>query len=83
MASSKQHPFEDEVVDEFETGTPQKGEQGRSKSEKKVRVVIVLKHRCGKLGRVYTKVIEDYSTESLKPLFDTHIKNCASILADG
>jgi hypothetical protein len=29
-------------VDEFEIGTPQKGEQGRSKSEKKIRIVIAL-----------------------------------------
>lgn len=30
MLSSEQYPLEDEVhVDEFEIGTPQKGEQGR------------------------------------------------------
>ena len=29
------------------------------------------------------KVIEDYSAKSLKPLFDRHIKNDASILAHG
>ena len=76
--------MEDEVhVDEFEIGTPQKGEQGRSKSDKKMRVVIAFEHRDGKSGRGYAKVIEDYSSKSLKPLFDTHIKTDASILADG
>ena len=41
MKSSEQYPLEDEVqVDEFEIGTQQKGEQGRSKSDKKIRVVI-------------------------------------------
>jgi len=82
MKSSEQYPLEDEVhVDEFEIGTPQKGEQGRSKSAKKMRVVIAFEHRDGKSGRGYAKVIEDYSAKSLKPLFDTHIKK--SVLADG
>jgi len=84
MESSEQHPLEDEVhVDEFEIGTPQAGEQGRSKSDKKVRIVIAFEHRDGKSGRGYAKVIEDYSSESLKPLFDTHIKKDAFVLADG
>ena len=83
MKSSEQYPLEDEVhVDEFEIGTPQSGEQGRSKSEKKVRIVIALEHRDGKSGRGYAKVIEDYSAESLKPIFDTHIENNAQIVAD-
>lgn len=84
MKSSEQFPLEEEVhVDEFEIGTPQAGEQGRSKSSKKMRVVITFEHRNGKSGRGYAKVIKDYSTKSLKPLFDTHIKNDAQILADG
>ena len=84
MKSSEKYPLEDEVhVDEFEIGTPQKGEQGRGKSVKKIRIVIAFEYRDGKSGRGYAKVIEDYSTKSLKPLFDTHIKNDARILADG
>ena len=84
MESSGQHPLEGEVhVDEFEMGAPQPGEPGRSKSEKKVRVVIAFEHRDGKSGRGYAKVIEDYSCESLKPLFDDHIKKDARVLADG
>ena len=60
MRSSEQFPLEDEVhVDEFEIGTPQKGEQGRSKSEKKIRIVIALEYRNGKPGRGYAKVIND------------------------
>jgi hypothetical protein len=39
MKSSEQFPLEGEVqVDEFET--PQKGDQGRSKSEKKIRIAL-------------------------------------------
>ena len=84
MKSSEHYPLEDEVhVDEFEIGTPQAGEQGRSKSDKKVRVVIAFEHRNGKSGRGYAKIIEDYSAESLKPIFETHIKNDAKVLADG
>ena len=48
MKSSEQHPLEDEVhVDEFEIGTPQKGEQGRSASKRKIRVVIAIEERDG------------------------------------
>ena len=84
MSSSEKYPLEKEVhVDEFEIGTPKKGEHGRSKSEKKVRIVIAFEYRNGQSGRGYAKVIEDYSTASLKPLFDTHIKSDAKILADG
>lgn len=60
MKNSKQFPLEDEVhVDEFEIGTSQAGEQGRSKSDKKVRVVIAFEHRNSKSGRSYAKIIED------------------------
>ena len=84
MKSSENHPLEEEAhVDEFEIGTPQQGEQGRSKSDKKMRVVIAIEYRDGKSGRGYAKVIEDYSAESLKPIFDVHINKDANIFADG
>jgi len=84
MKSSEQYPLENSVhVDEFEIGTPKKGEQGRSKSKKKMRVVIAFEERDGKSGRGYAKLIEDYSSESLKPLFETHIKEDANVMADG
>ena len=84
MESSEQHPLEDDVhVDEFEIGTPQKGEQGRSKSDKKVRIVVAFEERNGKSGRGYAKIIEDYSSKSLKVLFDSHIKEDALVVADG
>jgi len=84
MKSSENFPLENEVhVDEFEIGTPQKGEQGRSKSEKKVRVVIAVEYRDGTVGRGYAKVIEDYSCKSLKPIFEVHIKQDAKVVTDG
>ena len=46
MESSRLHPLEKDVhVDEFEIGTPQTGEQVRSKSQKKVRVVVAFEER--------------------------------------
>lgn len=84
MESSGQNPLMNDVhVDEFEIGTPKKGEQGRSKSEKKIRIVIAFENRNGKCGRGYARVIDDYSTHSLRPIFDDHISHKASILADG
>lgn len=84
MQSSETHPLEGNVqVDEFEIGTPQKGEQGRSKSTKKVRIVIALEERSGKIGRGYAKVIEDFSSSSLSPIFEKHICKDAKILTDG
>ena len=84
MRSSSQNPLIDDVhVDEFEIGTLKKGEQGRSKSKKKIRVVIAFESRNGKCGRGYAKVIVDYSANSLRPIFEEHISNEASILADG
>lgn len=47
------------------------------KSKKKMRVVVALEERDGKSGRGYAREIEDYSNESLKPLFDTHRKEHA------
>ncbi|MCA1751116.1 MAG: IS1595 family transposase [Cryomorphaceae bacterium] len=83
MKSSKAHPLIGDVhVDEFEIGTPQKGEQGRSKSEKKMRVVIAIEHRSGACGRGYAKVIQDYSAASLRPIFTEHISSDADVLAD-
>jgi hypothetical protein len=84
MKSSEQFPLEDEVhVDEFEIGTPQKGEQGRRKSKKKIRVVIALEYRHRQPGRGYAKVIDDYSAKSLKTIFDLHIDKEAKITTDG
>ncbi len=84
MKSSKQYALEENVhVDEFEIGTPEKGKQGRSRSNKKMRVVIAFEERDGKAGRGYAKVIDDYSYESLKTIFDDHIKDNANILTDG
>jgi len=84
MKSSERFPLENEVhVDEFEIGTPKEGEPGRSPSDGKVRIVIALEYRDGKPGRGYARIIEDYSSKSLKPIFDDHIRKDASVVTDG
>ena len=84
LKSSKKHPLTGEVhVDEFEIGTPQKGEQGRAKSDKKVRIVIAAEIRKGKVGNAYARVIDDFSAKSLKTIFDDHINAQADVKTDG
>lgn len=83
MKSSSSFPLNEEVhVDEFEIGTPKKGQQGRSHSEEKMRVVIAVEYRDGKAGRGYARIIEDYSCVSLKEIFDIHIAKDASVTTD-
>lgn len=88
MSSSKKFPLVDQVhVDEFEIGTPQEGEQGRSHSDKKVRIVIAIEYREGNAGRGspegYAKAIKDYSAKSLNPIFKDHISKKAAVVKDG
>ena len=84
MKSSERYPLEGIVhVDEFEIGTPQQGEQGRSKSEKKSRVVIAVEYRDGKAGRGYARIINDYSAKSLSDIFERHIEKDANVETDG
>ena len=84
MESSKNHPLDGEVhVDEFEIGTPQKDEQGRAHSDRKVRVVLAVEDRDGKSGRAYAKVIDDFSSVSIKPIFTDHIDQQAHVVTDG
>ena len=84
MESSQSHPLDGEVhVDEFEIGTPKKGEQGRAHSKGKVRVVLAVEYRKGKSGRAYAKVIDDFSSASIWPIFDQHIDTNAHVVTDG
>jgi|TARA_B110000091_G_scaffold122249_1_gene131528 hypothetical protein len=83
IKSSEEFLLEKAVyVDESDIGTPQKGEQGRSKSEKKVRVVIALEYRRGKTERGYAKIIDDCSSKFLEKIFHTHISKDAKITTD-
>ena len=84
MESSREHPLDGEVhVDEFEIGTPKKDEQGRAHSTGKVRVVLAVESREGKSGRAYAKVINDFSSASIRPVFTDHIDIKANVVTDG
>lgn len=84
MESSQSHPLDGEVhVDEFEIGTPKKDEQGRAYSKGKVRIVLAVEYRQGKSGRAYAKVIDDFSSASIRPIFDQHINQNAHVVTDG
>lgn len=84
LKSSGRHPLTGKVeVDEFEIGTPKKGKQGRASTDEKVRVVIAVEIREGTVGNAYAKVIDDFSTRSLKTIFDRHIAKDAAVRTDG
>ena len=84
MESSREHPLDGEVhVDEFEIGTPKKDEQGRAHSTGKVRIVLAAESREGKSGRAYAKVINDFSSASIRPVFTDHIDIKANVVTDG
>jgi len=84
MASSKSHPMVGNVhVDEFVIGGKETGKPGRSYDSKKAKVVCAVElSASGKIKRGYAKIIEDYSSASIKPLFDTHISEKANVNTD-
>lgn len=89
MISSGKNKLKGSVfVDEFAVGGKEKNKQGRSSSSKKVKVVLaceVVTNKKGKitLGNAYAQVIEDYSTQSLRPIFTEKIDPKAKVTTDG
>ncbi len=88
MFSSGNNLLQNEVhVDEFAVGGKEKKKQGRSSSSKKVKVVLaceIVINKKGKktLGNAYAQVIENYSEEQLRPIFENKIATNASITTD-
>lgn len=84
MESSKQYPMTGAVqVDEFVIGGKETGKQGRSYDSKKSKVVCAVELTDeGKIKRGYGKIIEDYSAESIKPIFEEHIDKEAKVKTD-
>ncbi len=84
LKSSRKSPLKLAVhVDEFEIGTPKKGKQGRANTDEKARIVIAAEIRDGKVGNAYAQVISDFSSQSLKNIFDLHISKEAHVKTDG
>jgi transposase-like protein len=87
MQSSDNYPLTGVIeIDEFSIGSHEKGKPGRSdgkKSKVLLAVEIVLnKKQKLTIGRAYSKVIEDYSTDSFKPFFEEKISKKATIFTD-
>lgn len=85
MGSSGKYPVEGQVfVDEFVVGGKEKDTVGRSYHTKKKKVVCAVettdKH---KVKRMYAMQIDDYSSRSLRPLFEQHISKQANVITDG
>ena len=82
MESSQQYPLDGTVeVDEFVVGGPEKGAQGRSHGRKKLAVMAVKYDSYG-IHQCYSRVIENYGTEELKPFFEDYIDYSARIRTD-
>lgn len=84
MKSSENHPMGGTVhVDEFVVGGKEEGKVGRSyDSNKKKMVCAVELTDDGKVKRMYSINIENYSAKELKKIFEKHISPEASVVTD-
>ena len=84
MRSSEDYPMEEEThVDEFTIGGKEKGKQGRSYDTKKKKIVGAVELTDqGKVKRMYALRIDDYTSNSLKQIFDKHISKTARVVTD-
>lgn len=82
MQSSMQYPLSGIVhVDEFFISGEEEGKPGRSKGDKKL-VIVALEIVETGVGRAYAWHIEDASSASFLPFFETHISKDARIVTD-
>ena len=84
MKRSTSMPIEGIVhVDEFTIGGKEDFKVGRSKGVKKKKVVCAVELTdTGKVKRVYSLSIPDYSSKSLNLLFEKHISKSADVITD-
>jgi transposase-like protein len=84
MKSSGQHPMNGNVhVDEFVIGGKEKGKVGRSYQSNKKKIVCAIELTDeGKVKRMYSMRIDNYSSKELKKLFVKHISKEAEITTD-
>ena len=84
MKSRELHKLNDSVqVDEFTIGGKEEGKQGRSYDTKKKKVLCAIQlSNQGKVKRFYAFKIPDYSSKSLRTIFDKHIDKTAYITTD-
>ena len=84
MKSSGKHPMKGRVhIDEFVIGGKEEGKVGRSYDSKKKKIICAVElTEDGKVKRMYSMKIENYSAQELKKLFDMHISEEASVTTD-
>jgi transposase-like protein len=83
MASSQQYPILGSCeVDEIMIGGHRKGKPGRGAKDKKKVTVVVEKDNIGRIHRSYCVKIEDFSTQQLQKIFDSHIDKEAQVNTD-
>lgn len=84
MESSEQQPMDGEVhVDEFVFGGKENLKQGRSRDTKKKKLVVAVElTEKGGVKRVYFNQLKDYSSKSLRVIFDKHISKQAKVKTD-
>lgn len=84
MKSSGYNPIDGEVhIDEFVVGGKETGKPGRSYLGKKKKVNCAVELTAdGKLKRFYALKIEDFSSKSLKAIFEKHISKEAKVTTD-
>lgn len=70
-------------IDEFTVGGKEENKQGRSYDVKKKKVVCAVELTDeGKVKRFYALKIDDFSSKSLRTIFDKHIDKTAKIVTD-
>ena len=79
MKSSGNHPMAGNVhVDEFVVGGKEEDKAGRSYHSKKKKAVCAVELTdAGKVKRMYSIKIDNYSSKELKKIFETHISKGA------
>jgi transposase-like protein len=84
MSSSENYPMDGIVhVDEFVVGGKEKGVIGRSYISKKKKLCCSAQlTEDGKVRRFYALKINDFSSKSLKVIFDKHISKTAKVTTD-
>lgn len=84
MKSSESQPIKGNVhVDEFVIGGKEEGKVGRSYQSKKKKIVCAVELTDkGKVKRMYSMKIDNYSAKELNNIFDKHISNEATITTD-
>lgn len=84
MKSSENSPMINSVhVDEFVVGGKEEGKVGRSYDSKKKKVVCAVElTKEGKVKRMYSMKIKNYSAKELSKMFDSHISPEAKVTTD-